>query len=124
MRIEGRRPGERAAARRAWARVIPDADARCLTAAEGLVEELLRTSFWLADVLSVLLEDLPGDAFPGEEQGAVLVEMVAGSSLPAIEAAGAPACLAATDLVIEIRERVREDLRAAAMLARGCETLL
>lgn len=99
--------------------MIPDADTRCLAAAEGLVEELLRTSFWLADVLSILLEDLPADAFPGEEQAAVLIEMVAGSSLPAIEAAGASACLAAAELVVEIRERVLDDLRAAAMLARG-----
>lgn len=99
--------------------MIADADTRCLLAAEALVEELLRTSFWLADVLSILLEDMPADAFAGEEQGAVLIEMVAGSSLPAVEAAGAPACLVATELVVEVRERVLEDLRAAAMLAGG-----
>jgi hypothetical protein len=33
-------------------------------------------------VLSSLLEDLPEDAFPGENSGAVLIEMVVGSSRP------------------------------------------
>lgn len=110
----------------AWARVIPDADSRCLAATEALVEELLRTSFSLAGVLSTLLEDLPEDAFPGELPEAVLIEMVSGSSLPAVEAAGVPACRATTELVVAIRERVVEDLRAAAMLAGNgaTETLL
>lgn len=42
----------------------------------------------LADVLGMLLEDLPEDAFPGEEPAEVLVEMLTGTLRPAAEAAG------------------------------------
>lgn len=122
--MSGPPPGGEDGGPPACARVIPDADTRCLAAAEELVEELLRTSFSLAGVLSTLLEGLPEDAFPGEQPEAVLIEMVAGSSLPAVEAAGIAACHAAADLVAAVRERVVEDLRAAAMLAGGGETLL
>jgi hypothetical protein len=82
--------------------------------ARFLVEELLRTGLALTDLLSSLLEDLPEDAFPGEENGAVLIEMVAGSCRPAVEAAGEPTCRAATALVGAVRDRVLDDLRAAA----------
>jgi hypothetical protein len=41
----------------------------------------------LQDVLGALLEELPEDAFPGEDNAAVLVEMVVGSCRPVFEAA-------------------------------------
>jgi hypothetical protein len=47
-----------------------------------VIVELLRTGLTLVDLLSSLLEDLPDDAFPGEENGEVLIEMVAGSCAP------------------------------------------
>jgi hypothetical protein len=68
-------------------------------------------------VLSSLLEDLPEDAFPGENSGAVLIEMVVGSCRPAVEAAGEQECWAATALIGAVRDRVLDDLRAAAQLA-------
>jgi hypothetical protein len=62
------------------------------------------------------LEDLPEGAFPGEDSAAVLIEMVVGSCRPAIEAAGVPGCWAASALIAAVRDRVLNDLRAAADL--------
>lgn len=87
-------------------------------AAQLLIEELLRTSFALGDVLGALLDELPEDAFPGEENGAVLIEMVVGTCRPAVAAAGEATCRDATALVGAIRDRVLADLRDAAALAR------
>jgi hypothetical protein len=87
-------------------------------AARALIEELLRAGLVLTDLIASLIEDLPEDAFAGEDNAAVLVEMVAGSSLPAVEAAGEEACWAATALIGAVRDRVLDDLRAAAELAR------
>jgi len=88
-------------------------------AARTLIEEMLRTGFALTDLISSLLEDLPAEAFPGEDNAAVLIEMVAGSCLPAVEAAGEQTCRATTALLGAVRDRVLEDLRLAAELAGG-----
>jgi hypothetical protein len=86
-------------------------------AARVLIDELLRTALALGGVLSSLLGELPDGAFQGEDNGAVLVEMLVGSCLPAVEAAGEPDCWAASALIGAVRDRVLEDLRAAAALA-------
>jgi hypothetical protein len=83
----------------------------------ALVEEVLRTALALEDVIVSLLDDLPDGAFPGEDPGLVLLEMVVGSVHPAAVAAGARECRVATALVGAIRERVIDDLRTAAVLA-------
>lgn len=82
-----------------------------------LVEELLRTGLGLCDALGSLLDDLPEDAFPGEDNAAVLIEMVVGSSRPAISAAGEADCRKAVALLGAVRDRVICDLRGAAELA-------
>ncbi|MGC1164540.1 MAG: hypothetical protein WA862_00385 [Solirubrobacterales bacterium] len=87
-------------------------------ATRALIEELLRTAFALQDVLGSLLEEMPKESFPGEDNAAVLLEMVVGSCRPAVEAAGESECWAATALIGSIRDRVTEDLRAAAELAK------
>jgi hypothetical protein len=87
-------------------------------AAQALIEELLRTAFSLGGAFVSLLEDLPEDAFAGEDQAAVLIEMLAGSSRPAIDAAGEADCRVATALIGAVRDRVLDDLRTAARLAR------
>ena len=84
----------------------------------GLVEEVLRTALALEDVMSTLLEDIPANAFPGEDPGLVLLEMVVGSVHPAAIAAGPDECRTATALVGAIRERVIADLHTAAEIAR------
>ncbi|HTR75847.1 MAG TPA: hypothetical protein VMH33_11410 [Solirubrobacterales bacterium] len=86
-----------------------------------LVEEVLRTALVLEDVMVTLLEDIPANAFPGEDPGHVLLEMVIGSVHPAALAAGPRECRTATALVGAIRERVVADLRTAAELAKKRE---
>jgi hypothetical protein len=88
-----------------------------LEATRDLVEEVLRTALALEDVMVSLLEDLPDGAFPGEDNGLVLLEMVVGSVHPAAVAAGAGEVRTATALVGAIRERVLADLRTAAAIA-------
>ena len=95
-----------------------------VAAAEAVVEELLRTALWLFDVSTALLEELPDDAFPGEDSGLVLIEMLAGSCRPAIESAGEVGCQAVMKLAAAIRENIHGDLLAAANLAKSREMLL
>ncbi|MEZ5078976.1 MAG: hypothetical protein R2725_16225 [Solirubrobacterales bacterium] len=90
-------------------------------AARGLVEELLRTGLALVETVGALIEEVSGDAFPGEDAGVVLIEMVVGSCRPALEAAGEADCQTATALVAAIGESVHRDLRAAATLAAPSE---
>ena len=84
-----------------------------------LIEELLRTGLVLVDLLGSLLDDMPDDAFPGEDNAAVLVEMVVGSCRPAVEAVGESECWTATALIASVKDRVLDDLRAAAELSRS-----
>ena len=98
-----------------------EAPAADLETTRELVEEVLRTALALEDVMVSLLEDLPETAFPGEDNGLVLFEMVVGSVHPAAVAAGPRDCRTATALVGAIRERVLADLRTAAQIARERE---
>ena len=86
-----------------------------------LVEELLRASFSVGDVLASLIEDVPEDAFPGEDSSAVLLEMVVNTCRPALEAAGEQECWVAAELIGVVRDRVFEDLRAAIELSGRLE---
>lgn len=88
-------------------------------AAHVLIEELLCTALVLSDVLGSLLEELPEGTFPGEDSAAVLIEMTVGSCRSAAEAAGERGCWAASALIAAVRDRVLDDLRAAAELARS-----
>jgi len=90
--------------------------------AQCFVEELLRTGLTLVDLLSGLLEDLSEDAFPGEEPGEVLIEMLAGSVAPAIEAAGPQVVQGATALLGAVSDRTLTDLRLAAERAGRAES--
>lgn len=92
-----------------------------LAVSRELIEELLRTGFALGDLIATLLEDLPDDAYPGEDNAAVLIEMVTGTCLPVVEAAGERECRAATALVGAVKDKVIADLRRAAELARARE---
>jgi hypothetical protein len=83
-----------------------------------MIEEMMRTGFVFIDLISSLIEELPDEAFPGEEKGAVLLGMVAGSCIPAVQAAGERECRAATALIGAVRDRVLDDLRTAAELTK------
>lgn len=90
-----------------------------LEATEELVQALLRTSLTLQDVYVSLVEEIPDDAFPGEDPAEVLLEMLSGSACLAIEAAGLEISRAATALIGAVMDRVIDDLRAAAAVARA-----
>jgi hypothetical protein len=91
-------------------------EATDLDATHELVEEVLRTAMALEDVVVSLLDSLPDGAFPREDPGLVLLEMIVGSVHPAALAAGPRDTRTATALVVAIRERVLTDLHAAATL--------
>jgi hypothetical protein len=95
-----------------------------VAAGEAVIEEFLRTALWLFDISTSLLEEMPDGTFPGEDSGAVLIEMLAGSCRPAIESAGEAGCQAIVGLAAAIRENVRDDLALAAKMASGNEVLL
>jgi hypothetical protein len=90
-------------------------------AAQLLIEELLRTAFSLASIYAPLLADLPEDAFPGEDPAAVLIEMLAGSSLQAAQAVSEADWRSLIVLVNAVRESVLSDLRLAAQFAEHAE---
>jgi hypothetical protein len=81
------------------------------------VEEVLRTGIALTDLLAGLIEDLPEDAFPGEDTAEVLLEMLTGSARPALEAAGAEALSQASALLGALADRTFADLKLAAEIA-------
>jgi hypothetical protein len=85
------------------------------------VVEALRVGVMWMDLVSGLLDDLPDDAFPGEDAAEVLIEMLAGTIQPAADAAGAEALRQATALLGAVSDRVLTDLRAAAARARANE---
>ena len=89
----------------------------------SLVEEVLRAGLMFTDVLGEILEDLPEDAFPGEDTGAVLIEMLTGSMRPVAEAAGSASVRQTTALLGAMGDRFVADLLAARDLsaARGQE---
>ena len=71
----------------------------------------------LTDVLGDLLESLPDDAYPGEDQGEVLIQMLVGTVTPAVHAAGPDTVRRATALLGAVRDRFVADLEAARDLA-------
>jgi hypothetical protein len=86
--------------------------------ARAFIDEVVRTGLMLTDMLSNLLEALPEDAFPGEEPADVLLGMLAGSIHPVTVAAGRQTVESAMALLGAVSDKAREDLRAAAELAR------
>jgi len=77
------------------------------------VEQLLRSGLALTDLCETLLETLGEDAFPGEDTGQVLLEMLTGTLLPVTEAAGPRTLADATALVAAAHDRVIADLERA-----------
>jgi hypothetical protein len=83
----------------------------------ALVEEIVRTGLMMTGLLEDLLESLPEDAFPGESHADVLLEMLAGSTRPAVTAAGHETVRELMSLLGAVRDRTLSDLRAAAAAA-------
>lgn len=87
----------------------------------ALVDQILVTGVMLADLVVDLVEGLPDDAFPGEDPAEVLVEMLAGTAVPAVGAAGVEAVDRTIDLLAAVGDRILADLRTVAELARERE---
>jgi hypothetical protein len=83
--------------------------------------ELLRTGSILFGVAADLAEDLPADSYPGEEPGAVVVEMMTGTIRTALSEIDEHMLDEATDLMVLARERVVEHLQLALDLSRRYE---
>lgn len=84
-----------------------------------LIIEIVRSAMILEGIVDSLLEELSEDAFSGEEPAIVLLEMMAGSARPAIEAAGEDQCQAAITLMGAVVDRVMADLKEAVRLSEG-----
>ena len=88
-------------------------------AVRAFTEEVLRTGLGLVDLVEHLIEVLPPDAYPGEDTGEVVLEMVTGTIAPALAAAGPRALREAAALLGAVRDRAHADLeRATALAAR------
>ena len=103
---------------RLWNGVRPPEISDCV---RDFVEELLRTGLMLIDLLGNLLESLPEDAYPGECNAEVLLEMLIGTVRPVVEAAGEDAVRSAAALIADSGARTLTDLERAAELARRRE---
>lgn len=86
--------------------------------AAAFAEELLRAGCVLSDLAGELVEELPDDAYPGEDPAAVVVEMVIGSICSAFGAADRRDLERATELIVAACDRVLEHLRLALELSR------
>ena len=83
----------------------------------ALTEQALRTGMMLSRLVGDLLDELPEDAFAGEDQLEVLFEMLIGTIVPVAAAAGVAQVRATTALLGAMSDRVLADLRAAMRLA-------
>ena len=79
-----------------------------------LVDEIVRTGLMITGVVEDLLEGLPDDAFPGENEGEVLLEMLSGTIRPAALAAGGDIVHELIALLGAVCDRVLADLQAMA----------
>jgi hypothetical protein len=84
----------------------------------AFTEELLRTGLMLSDLGADLVEALPTDAYPGEEPGAVIIEMITGTIRTALGDADESDVRRAVELMVEAKERVLEHLQLALELSR------
>jgi hypothetical protein len=85
--------------------------------ARDFVEELLRTGITLSGLLADLIDSLPEDAYPGESNAEVVLEMLIGTIRPVAEVAGEKAVRSASALLASSSARTLRDLERAAELA-------
>jgi len=83
----------------------------------ALIEQALRTGMMLSGLVGDLLDELPEDAFAGEDQVEVLFEMLVGTIAPVAAAAGVAEVRATTALLGAMSDRVLCDLHEAMRLA-------
>jgi hypothetical protein len=86
------------------------------------VLELLRTGWMLRELVSELSDALPVDAYPGEEPGAVVIEMLCGTIATALESADPRDVRRATELIDQARGRTLEHLQVDRELSRRIDS--
>ncbi|MDQ6805391.1 MAG: hypothetical protein M3065_10605 [Actinomycetota bacterium] len=85
------------------------------------VTEILRTGLVFTDLVCDLSESLPEDAYRGEPNTAVVIEMLIGTLRPVTDGAGEGSVRSAIALLTAARARARADLERAVELARRRE---
>lgn len=80
------------------------------------VLELLGTGSMLSELVSNLVDELPPDAYPGDEPAAVVVEMLWGTIATALAAAEPADVRRAAELIAQARLRTLEHLQLAQAL--------
>jgi hypothetical protein len=85
---------------------------------EHFVLKLLCTGYVLAELVADLVDELPADAFPGEEPTAVVVEMLCGTIATALVSVDPHDVRRATELIEVAAARTREHLQLACDLSR------
>ncbi len=71
------------------------------------------------DFVLQTLMDLPADALPGEDKTEAMRGLLTASACREVEAVGEEACRAAIALIGKVVDRIADDARAAADLARA-----
>jgi hypothetical protein len=85
---------------------------------QDLIEELMGAVVAVDFVLGTLM-DLPADALPGENKSEAMRELLTASACREVEAVGEEACRATIALIEKVIDRIADDARATAALARA-----
>ena len=85
---------------------------------DEFVFELVGAGLMLSSLGADLVEALPEDAYPGEEPGAVILQMMCGTIRTAVGSADPRDVRRATDLIEQAVARTLEHLRLACELSR------
>jgi hypothetical protein len=97
----------------------PAEPAREVDLTRTLVEHIVRTGLGISTIVDLLLDALPEHAYPGEDNAAVLLDMLVGTLRPVVDGADPAVVRATIDFLQATLERTDHDLRAASRLARG-----
>jgi hypothetical protein len=82
------------------------------------VLKLVGTGIWLSELAADLVEALPDDAYPGEETGAVILEMLCGTAATVLGSVDPSEVERATGLIELARDRVVEHLQLTLEMSR------
>jgi len=84
---------------------------------ERFVVVLLRTGLMLSDLAGDLLDALPDDSYPGEENSEVVLEMIRGTIATSLQSATLSELARATELMERAFDRTIEHLEQARDIA-------
>lgn len=79
---------------------------------------LVGTGIWLSELAADLVEALPDDAYPGEDTGAVVLEMLCGTAATVLGSVDPREVERATELIELARDRTVEHLQLTLEMSR------